>query len=185
MVEDDLGREAAEDERHGEAEEDEAVVAQEAGVGREEPGADGERIHQHGRPVEEDGQDRQVRAAPRFHHVPHAFGEVGDEEGEEERRDPTVTEGQVVEELLVADHVGDAEGPDLRAVVARDDHDGAGEDEALGRAVEVAEVEGVRVVGFPGREEHGEAGHEGGEGAGFGGTETHGGGFAETGERTV
>ena len=110
---------------------------------------------------------------------------MGDEEGEEERWDPTVTEGQVVEELLVANHVGDAEGPDLRAVVARDDHDGAGEDEALGRAVEVAEVEGVRVVGFPGREEHGEAGHEGGEGAGFGRAKTHGGGFAETGKGTV
>ena len=74
MVEDDLGREAAEHERHGQAEEYKAVVAQEAGVGREEPGTDGEGIHQHGRPVEEDGQDRQFGGAARFYHVPHAFG---------------------------------------------------------------------------------------------------------------
>lgn len=34
-----------------------------------------------------------------------------------------------------------------------------------GWAVEVAEIERVRVVGFPGREEHGKAGYEGGEDA--------------------
>ena len=110
---------------------------------------------------------------------------MSDEERGEERGNPEIAERQVVEELVVSDHVGDAVGPDLRAVVAGDDHNGAGNDEALRRAVEVAEVESVSVVGFPGGEEHGEAGDEGGEGTGFGRTETHGGCFTQTGEGAV
>lgn len=44
MVQDDLRRQSSEDERHRQAEEDESVMAQEAGVGREEPGANGQAI---------------------------------------------------------------------------------------------------------------------------------------------
>ena len=41
------------------------------------------------------------------------------------------------------------------------------------------------VVGLPGREEHGDAGDEGGEHGGFGIAETHGGGFEEAREGAV
>lgn len=73
------------------------------------------------------------------------------EEGEEERRDPEISEAEVVNEglCLVADDGRDRVGPDLWAKVARHNHDGAGEDQAFGRAVEVAQVKSVGVVGLP------------------------------------
>lgn len=47
MVKDDLCCQSAKDKGHRQAEEDESIVAEEAGVGREEPGADRQAIDKH------------------------------------------------------------------------------------------------------------------------------------------
>lgn len=189
--EDHLGGHAAEDEGHGQAEEHEVVLTHEGRVGRVQPGADGERVDGHGDPLEEDGEDGESVAAAGLHHVEHAEGHVAEDERADDDEDPDVADRVVADELVVAeevplaDEIDDALGPDAGAVDARDGHDAAGDQYALGRAVEVAEVEGVGVVRLPGGEEHGEAGAESGEDAGFGGAQGHGGGLEQAGQGTV
>jgi hypothetical protein len=75
--------------------------------------------------------------------------------------------------------------PDRRAKVATDGHEGAGEDEAFSWTVEVAEEEGMRVVGFPGGEVHREDWDECCEGSEACCTYAEGGGFEEAAESAV
>ena len=53
---------------------------------------------------------------------------MGDEEGGEDDGHPEVEDGVGAEEVGVAEEVADGIGPELRAVVARESHDGAGHD---------------------------------------------------------
>src|SRR4051794_40875811 len=83
-------------------------------------------------------------------HVPER--EVEEEERAEYDREPQVPQRGLAEDGSEPENVSDLVQPDLRAVNTRDDHDAACDDEALGGAVEVAQVQDVRVEGFPGRE---------------------------------
>lgn len=174
--EDHLCGHAPEDEGHGQAEEDEVVLAHERRVGRVQPGADGEGVDGHGDPFKEDGEDGESVATAGLDHVEHAEGHVTKDERADDDEDPDVADRVVADELVVAeevlfaDKIDDALGPDAGAVDAREGHDAAGDQYALCRTVKIAEVERVGVVGLPGGEEHGEAGAESGKDARFGGS---------------
>ena len=58
-----------------------------------EPSSCGSYEDEDGCPFEEDGGDGEVLCAAGFDHVEDAGGEVGDEEGDEDRGDPEVDDG--------------------------------------------------------------------------------------------
>lgn len=163
MREDYLGGHAAEDKGHGEAEEHEMVVWHERRVRAVKPGADGERVDGHGRPLHEYRQDRQFGRSSGFDDIDHAEGDVGAEEGGYEDRDPEVAHGVaakplvVAEEVVVAYEIGDLVCPDIRSVVAGRDHEQTSDDEAFSWPVENSEIQSMRMVCFPGGEEHRQA----------------------------
>lgn len=196
--EDDFGGHAPEDEGHSQAEQDEVVIAHEGRVRRVEPEADAGGVDEHGGPFEEDGGEGEVLRATGADDVVDAEGEVREEEGGEDEGHPDVEDGGGAEEGGQGDEGADGEGPDGGAVGAGEEHDCAGDYEALcgrrfshadelaggmggkggrkgrftGWAVEVAQIKRVRMVGLPGREEHGQAGYQGCEDAFGGGAES-------------
>lgn len=144
--EDHLGRHAAEDEGHGQAEEDQVVLAHQRRVRRVQPGADAEGVHGHGDPLEEDGEDGEAVPPPRLDDVEHAEGHVAEQERAGDHGDPDVAdrvaahEVVVAEQAVLADDVDDALRPDAGPANARDGHDAARDEDALGGAVDVAQV---------------------------------------------
>lgn len=76
-------------------------------------------------------------------------------------------------------------GPDTGAPNARHDHNCTGDEDALRRTVDHTEVKSMCVVGFPGREEHGQAWAQRGEDTSGRATQAHGGCFEKTGQRAV
>ena len=194
MRQDHLGGHAAEDEGHYDAEEDEVVFLGEGRVGRVEPGEGGEDEDGHRGPLEEDREDVLTAGEARFNDVVDAEGHMGKEDGETQEPDPDVDEGDVAQDRVgEAEKVEDcgdrklAEGlrPDAGPVVAGDEHHQAGEQDALGRTVDVAQVKRVRVVGLPGREEHGQGRGESCEDARLRGTETECSSFEQRGECAI
>lgn len=188
--EDDLGGQSAKDKGHGQAEEDEVVLLHEGAVWGVDPGADTQGEDGHGRPLGEDGQHGQTLLAASAGDVVEAEGNVADEEGQQDQADPYVAEGGLAKHgseagQSIAQGGGEGQRPDVRAPDARGDHDAAGDEEALGRSIDDAEIEGVGVIGLPCGKEHGEAGTERSEDAGVGGSQTHGGGFEQAGQGTV
>ena len=93
MGEDDFGCHAAEDEGHGQAEEDQSVLAHQGRVGGVEPRADGRGVDGDGRPFQEDGGHGKAVRAAGLDDVVDASGQVGDEEGAEDERDPEIDHG--------------------------------------------------------------------------------------------
>ena len=79
----------------------------------------------------------------------------------------------VSKEVVVSNQIRNSMAPDLRPVISREDHDYAADDEAFGWSVEHSEVQRVRVVRLPRREEHWQAGDQRGEDPGLGRTQTH------------
>lgn len=190
--EDHLGGHAAEDERHGQAEQHEVVLTPQRRVRAVQPRPDRERVHRHGRPLEEDGEHGLPPRPPRPHHVQHAERHVPEHERADDDGDPGVADGVFSDEVGVPEQVlgpagelDDGARPDVRAENTGERHDGGGDQEALGGAVEVAQVQGVRVVGLPGGEEHGEAGAQSGEDARLGRAERHGGRLQQAAQRAV
>ena len=93
MGEDYFGSHAAEDEGHGEAEEDQSVFAHEGRMGGVEPRANGGGVDGDGGPFEEDGGHGEVLLAASFDDVVDAGREMGDEEGAEYEWDPEINHG--------------------------------------------------------------------------------------------
>lgn len=188
--EDHLGGEAAKDERHGEAEEDKVVVLHERAVRRKDPERNRDGVDGHGNPLEEDGQDGEAVGAAGLDNVEDAERNLGKDERADNETNPDVSEGSLAQKVSKA---GEAAvqtesqrlSPDLRAPDTRHDHDGASDEDTFGGTVDDAEVEGVRVVRLPGREEHGEAGAQRGEDASWRSAQTHGGRLEQTGEGAV
>ena len=75
---------------------------------------------------------------------------MGDKEGDQDDWNPEVPERVCAEDVFVPYDVGNAIGPYLWTVETGSGHDDASENEPLGRAIEVAEIESVGVVCFPG-----------------------------------
>ena len=103
MGEDDFGSHAAEDEGHGEGEEDESVLAHESRVGGVEPRADGGGVDGDGAPFQEDGGHGKALLPTSLDDVVHAGWEVGDEEGAEYDGDPEIDDGMLADDVGVAD----------------------------------------------------------------------------------
>lgn len=129
--EDDFGGHAAEDEGHGEAEEGEVIVSEEVRVWGEEPAADGERVDGHGRPFEEDGRHGQTALSTGPHDVGDAEGQVREEKGAGQDRDEDVPRRAFAQQVAVARQIRDGSVPDLRSVIARDEHHRARKDQSL------------------------------------------------------
>lgn len=113
---------------------------------------------------------------------------MGGEETEEEDVRQDVCAGEAVQRLQwvgECDKAGQRGVPDDGSEVARECHEAAGDDEAFGGTVEVAEEECMAVIGLPSGEEHGEGRDEGGEGASARCAETHGGCFEEAAECAI
>lgn len=188
-----LGSEATKDEGHGQAEENEVVLGAKGRVRRVDPCANSEGEHCHRRPLQKDGSHRLATRATGLDDMKDAEGDMGREQGEDNHADPDVTDGGLAQQVSKAEHVllvtlpklNNGLGPDTRAVDPGDNHDTAGDQDALGRAVDSAQVQSVGVVRLPGREEHGQARDESREDAGLGAAETHGGGLEETGQGAV
>lgn len=99
MSEDNLCSHAPKHKGHGKAEEDEVVLDHESGIGRIQPGADGERIHCHWGPFEKDGSDREVFGTTGADDVRDAEGEMCTEEGGEDYGHPEIADGGSAEEI--------------------------------------------------------------------------------------
>lgn len=82
---------------------------------------------------------------------------MSEEEGEEENGDPEILHRVVPKDLRVVQEFNDRSAPDLRAIDARGNHNGDRDKKAFSGAIEVAEIECMGVVGFPGRKVHCEA----------------------------
>ncbi len=128
-----------------------ANAAQQRRVGRVQPGANGERVDEHGRPLEKDGQHGQAARAPRAHDVGDAEGYVREHERTNQDADPYVARAvasenacedvgsrscccstaAVVAAATDTKNVGQTARPDVWSVVAGQQHDGARQNQAL------------------------------------------------------
>lgn len=191
MGEDHLGGHPAKDEAHDDAEQDQVVVRADGRVRAECPGANAEREDGHGRPLEEDRQDGLVARLPRLDDIVDAKRNVPNEKRAGDEGDPDVAEAEISKELrrhpqradnvhAAGKDIDQALRPNSRAAVAANRHNRAGDQDALGRSVEVSKIQGVRMVRLPGREEHGKAGDEGREDARLRGSQAHSPHFQKT-----
>lgn len=188
--EDHLGCHATKDECQGQAEEHKMVLLHERAVRREDPQTNGNGIYGHRSPLKKDRGDGEAVLASRLDDVVHAERDLGKNERADDEADPDVSEGGLTEEIgqagqVLAQEVVHGLSPDPRTINARHDHDQAGNEQAFGGTVDNAQVECVCMIGFPGREEHGEARTQRGEDTGVGGSQTHGGRLEQAGESAV
>lgn len=105
MGEDDFRGHAAKDEGHGDAEQDEVVISKQGGGGGPQPAAAAGHERNNRCPFEEDGEHGESIALAGYDDVIDAERQVSEEEGANEKRDPDVDEGVVVDEGLEADGV--------------------------------------------------------------------------------
>lgn len=188
--EDHLGSHTTEDEAHGKAEEHKVVLPAQGREGAIEPEADREEVDCEGRPLEKNRRQGQVLSAACLDYMLDTPWDVH-EKSRDDDQDPNVAHGKiaklvgVAESVLLAQYFNDWRCPNLWAVDTREGHDGGGNEQALGRAVEVAQVESVTVVSLPSREEHRNARAKGRENTRFGGAQAHGGSLEERGEGAV
>lgn len=85
---------------------------------------------------------------------------MSEEEGEEEDGNPEILHRVVPKDLRVIQEFNDRSAPDLGAIDARGNHDRDRDKKAFRGAIEVAEIECMGMVGFPGRKVHCEARNE-------------------------
>lgn len=163
VSEDDLCGHAAEDEGEDDTEEDEVVVAEDVGGWRSEPGNAGEGEGQDRGPFKENWKDWKAIAAAGFDDVDDAKWPVGKEEGTADDWNPKINGGIILEEPFISESISERLRPDLRTVVTGGDDETAGNDQTLGWAVEVTQVENVGVVSLPGAEPHGQDRNESSE----------------------
>ena len=90
--EDDFGGHAAEDERHGEAEEYQVVLVSECRMWAEKPCADGESKNSHRRPLQEHRRNWQTISAAGCNDVAHAERNVRSKEGDHDNSNPNISE---------------------------------------------------------------------------------------------
>lgn len=110
---------------------------------------------------------------------------MSEEEATQENWDPEVLDGAVAEDLGEVKESNDRLRPHSRAPDSGGNHDSTGDDEALSRAIEVAEVQCVGVEGLPCREIHGQARHKCGPSTKMRGSKAHCGCRKQTGQSAV
>lgn len=180
MGEDHLGGHAAKDKAHSQTEQHQVVFLAERRKGAVQPKANGEEVDGKGSPLEKDWRNGQILPPARLHNMLDAARNV-EEQADDDGHWPDVAYGQVAQLLCVAkcvlfaQHLHDRRLPNLRTAEARNSHDGSGNEQTLGGAIDVAQVESMRVVCLPGRKEHGNARAQGGENTSLGAAESHGG----------
>lgn len=191
MSENHLGGHTTKDEAHANTEEHQVVLGHQGRVWAIEPGATAEGENDDRGPLEEDRKKRFAARPAGVDDVDNAKRNV-DEHGADEEVDPDVLEGGVAQVLFgqpkETEHVevvGQSFGPDFRTVEPADRHEQAGDQNSLRWSVDVSEVEGMGVVGFPGREPHGQAGAHRSEDTGLRGAQTHSRSFEQAGECAV
>lgn len=105
MGKDHLGRHAPKDKRHGQAEEDEVVLAPQSCVRRVQPSSNRERVDGHGCPFEEDGQNWQLVAPPSLDDIVNAEGNMANHEGSNDDQDPNVANGVLADQVIIPEKV--------------------------------------------------------------------------------
>lgn len=105
MGKDHLGRHPPKDKRHGQTEEDEVVLASQSRVRRVQPSSNRERVDGHGRPFEEDGQDRQLVSSPSLDDIVNAERDMANHEGSNDDQDPNVANGVLANQVIIPEKV--------------------------------------------------------------------------------
>lgn len=173
MGENNHGGHAAENEGDDPDEEDEVVVGQDAGVGGEEPGTCAQREANDRNPLLHHRSESQTLLLAGDRNVPDTSGKVTKEEADEKDGKPKVLDRVLAEKGGPVDELNNGTRPDTRAPNTGSHQDTDGDEKTLGGSVKVAQVQGVGVESLPGREVHGEAGHDRGPHTQVGGTKAH------------
>lgn len=176
---DHLGCQAAKDKRHGQAEQDQVVVCHQGAVRREHPGSHSKRKDGHWRPFSKDRRYGKALLLPGQGDIVQAEGDVADQQGRDDQANPDISERRLAKHLrqprqAVAQSIGKRQSPDMRAPNPRGNHDATSNKQALGRAVDDAQIQCVGVVCLPGGKEHGQARAEGRKDASIRCSQTHG-----------
>lgn len=160
MGQNDHGGHPSEDERHNPAEQNEVIPGKNSRIWREQPGnvGDGEGNHRH--PLLKQRGERQPLLLAGLSYIHNTSGEMSEEEATQENWDPEVLNGAVAEDLGEVKEPNNGLRPHSRAPDSGGNHSCTGDDEALSRAIEVAEVERVGVERLPCGEIHGQARHD-------------------------
>lgn len=190
MGEDHLGGKASENKRHGNAEEYQVVVRHQRAVWRREPEANGRSKSNDSAPLHENGCNRKVVGVASFDDVVNAERNVGEDHGNNDQTNPDISERCLANHAMqtgqsVAKQVNDGLGPNLGTPDSGNNHHEASNEDTLSRAVDVAEIERMGVVGLPGREEHWQDWAEGSEDTSWRSAQAHGSRFQQTGQCTV
>lgn len=199
--EDNLGGHTAKAEADSDAKQDEMVVVEKSGVWRKEPAESARGEGDDGEPFEEDGEDRESVPATSANNVADANSvsyskgcswfenipewHMSDKDGAQEDGDPEVAQGVVAKESLEANLVGDGSNPHGLTIISACNQYAAGNNQTLGRSIDVSQVQHVSVIGFPGRKPHGNSGQERREDTSRSCSQAHSRNLADTGQSAV
>jgi len=166
------------------------VLRSNGAVRGENPSSNRDSVNAHGNPLKEDRENRLSSRSAGLGNVENTEGDLCEDKGANDQADPNVLETGLTKELseagkAVLDAISQRNSPDTRSPDSRDNHDRAGNENTLGRSVDIAEEERVRVVGLPGREEHRQARAESRDNTSRRGSQAHGSGSEQTAERAV
>lgn len=160
MGQNDHGCHASEDECDDPAEQNKVVAGKDSRIRRKQPSnvRDSEDDHRH--PLLKQRGEWQALLLAGLSYIQDTSWEMSEEEATDENHDPEVFDGVVAEDLGEVKEPNNGLRPHSRAPDSGGNHSCTGDDQALSRAIEVAEVECVGVERLPCGEVHSQARHE-------------------------
>jgi hypothetical protein len=182
---DDHGGHTSKDKGEDPAEQNEVVTRQDGRVGREKPSHVATSEDDHGDPLLEQWGERQALLLAGGSHIENTSGQMTQEESDQQNRNPEVLDGVGAKDLGPVNEIGNRLRPNARSPNSGSDHDADSDQKALSRTVEVAEVKGVGVEGFPCREIHGQTRNNSSPSTKLGRAKAHCRGRKQTGQGAV